>query len=103
LGHYIFIKNNNPLGKDEFARLKSPTIASYSTNDDRCFEFYFFAVWQNTINVYKLYPSNDTKILIWTLNSQFGDKWTRATIPFDLNEPFHFILEGKLKKTNYSK
>jgi hypothetical protein len=94
LGHYAFIKNNNALGKGELARLKSPTVSSFSTNDDRCFEFYFFAVGANTINVYKVYPSNNTNILVWALNSQFGDIWTRATIPFNLTEPFHFIIEG---------
>lgn len=54
-------------------------------------------MWTNTINVYKIFTSNSTKISVWSLNSQFGDTWTKATIPLDLVDPYYFIIEGNSK------
>ena len=89
------MKNLNNNGLDEVAELKSPIIAQQSTKD-KCVEFWFQIKDSNTLNVYKLYPSQMKKILTWTLNGATiqGSTWLRATVPFTSEAPFHFILEG---------
>ena len=93
LGKYIFIKNNNNDGKDEVARLKSPTLAS-SNSKDKCIEFYYYMNGPNTLNLYKYYPSTQKSILAWRLMGEQGNTWLKATLPYTTETPFHFILEG---------
>jgi hypothetical protein len=100
LGQYIFLKNFNNDGLDEFARLKSPTLGV--NNKDKCFEFFYYLNGANTLNVYKFYPYTMKTVLAWTLDGVVSQdsNWLRATIPFTAGEQVHFILEGVIMIPN---
>ncbi|XP_071965426.1 MAM and LDL-receptor class A domain-containing protein 1-like [Antedon mediterranea] len=87
-GNYMYIETSNPRIPFDAAELSSPLLPTSA--DSKCLQFWYHMHGKSigSLEVYRVTPAINEKMLLWSNTGDQGDNWKKAILPLNVKRYF---------------